>query len=506
MNKFLTTFNTEDEYQDFINSNECQYINVSHIIQTDRNAYFKELYPQQLLPFTIEVLEHHTGAPLGKISYRDVTYSSYEAKYQIYDHTTQTYSDWKPFLHDGSLLYMENVATLSVGDKIRIIGNKSSDTFPGLSFFGFETQNGEDYKETYPGELKIKISGNMLSFWTEDYVYATPESLGFRINDWQSVGIGIQGLTVAGWGQYQDFLKDASDLFLPTRGLTPNIFNGLFDRNSGLIAAPDILAKYLPDSACPNMFYDCKNLEDMPIIAAETVERCAFTDMFNNCTSLVNTTELHVKHIVANDSCNAFDRMFQSCYSLTAAPQWDADIDLVIPNKYYSGNPDYVTNGQGYNGIFYAMFRGCESLQTCNWHITFESAFDGNNDQKFERMFGSLYDEDLEERKICNALTTIPTIEIKNNTNYEQTLQVNHDIFYSGDGTKTQNLINSWTVLGIEGAIYVYDYNPPTGFDTSSGTFYLSSNSEYLPGGSLENDYPLNLYNWTKSVYVPSNP
>ena len=496
MNKFLTTFNTEDEYQDFINSNECQYINVSHIIQTDKNKYYEELYSQQLLPFTIEVLEYHTDEPVSKFSFSNENWAPYEAKYQIYDHTTQTYSDWKPFLLDYNRYYTEPIS-LSVGDKIRIIGNRTDkNNFPSLGWTAFDTQYDTNYEDAYPDELKLKISGNMMSWYTEDYVYATPESELFN-----NSLIRVNGVT-----SNTNCLKDASDLFLPTRGLMPNIFRSMFERDNSLIAAPDILAKYIPDTGCYFMFYDCKNLEDMPIIAAETIEKYAFTDMFNNCTSLVNTTELHVKHIVASDSCNAFDRMFQSCYSLTAAPQWDADIDLVIPNKYYSGNPDYVTNGQGYNGIFYAMFSGCESLQTCNWHITFESAFDGSNDQKFERMFGSFYDENLSEQKICNALATIPTIEIKNNTNYERTLSVNHDIFYSGDGTKTQNLINSWTVLGIEGAIYVYDYNPPTGFDTSSGTFYLSSNSEYLPGGSLENDYPLNLYNWTKSVYVPSNP
>ena len=57
MIKYLTTFNDETEYNEFLSSLACPYINVSYISQTGENKYYKESSALQLQPFTIHVDE-----------------------------------------------------------------------------------------------------------------------------------------------------------------------------------------------------------------------------------------------------------------------------------------------------------------------------------------------------------------------------------------------------------------------------------------------------------------
>ena len=64
MAKYLTQFNTETEYNEFLNSPECGYVNVSYIHETDENKYYKDTYVQQFKPFTIEILNQNENDKL----------------------------------------------------------------------------------------------------------------------------------------------------------------------------------------------------------------------------------------------------------------------------------------------------------------------------------------------------------------------------------------------------------------------------------------------------------
>lgn len=477
MIKYLTTHQTEAAYQAFLNSLDCPYINVSHIVATDENKYYKESSVLQNTPFTITIdkLSDNRTLELSWVGHRTTEEIPTYFKYKINNGDWQTYNYNLNQYEIGRRIYG---VTVKEGDTLQII-NKSN---------GFKRLFCDDDL----GDLECTVSGNVMSLvWGDDFVYAPANKVpypGKTYNDDLVYG----GKELIHFAQIIENhrITDASDLWLPTKNLGEHIFDEMFsegvERNEYLEAAPDINAKYVPDSACKNMFRNCTVLEDMPNILAETVEAHAFEEMFVNCTSLVNTTELHVKHIVAYADWGGHPMMlmFANCTSLVTAPAWDATFDCVIPESHVN-----AANTLRWNSSFWGMFMHCTNLTSCPWHIkTLNLNFNADSNDLCQ-MFGN------EGSGACNALTTIPTFEteVKGNFNFPTNFMQDKD----------QNLITSITFIGYE---QVNSGGQVTGLDYSgNGTIYLDSSSPYLPGGEYENDYPLGLTNWTKSVYTPNN-
>lgn len=495
MIKYLTTFNDETEYNEFLSSLDCPYINVSYISQTGENKYYKESSALQLQPFTIHVDELPDG--------QTMTFSFRGPQRSITDETlwqTRTYirykknnDDWKTINYDLSFWRDLNFDEISMqeGDTVQIINKMNA--IDDL-FYNFYDNGGYGAKLTISGNVMSLIGG-------DDYVYWPANKVPFPSEfnkDWTNV---YEGVMYPRFNHWRDVFTDAGDLWLPTKNLCPNIFKEMFYDCHNLEVAPDVNAKYLPYHACDNMFYGCSSLHEMPNVLAETVERGSMYRMFALCTTMNTVTDLHIKHIVGNNGDGALGETFMGCYAITSCPDWDASIDIVLPENCYYGE-DHFSDGGGYAWLMSGMFMGCVSLQTCDWKITLESSWHNGDSSVWQYMFGGLWDDGLQIFRKCNALTTLPILEFKKLNWPDLPIKYPSAICGENGSEKDQNLITSCTVLGVDTQITndstMYGFAP-------TGTFYLSSTSQYLPGGEYENDYPCGLGDWTKAVYVDPN-
>ena len=489
MLKYLTTFDNEAQYEEFLNGNSVPYINVSYISQTGENKYYKESSAFQLQPFTIHVDELPDNR---EINYRIL----------IGDHedngSTPTYyrykknnDEWKTVTYDyNSGFNIDAEFTLKEGDTVQII-NKGN--FGGVQPFIWTDTTG----------LKCTVSGNIMSLiWGDDYVYAPANKLPFpNFNKGAWGGNYYEGTQYVYFDFTNDFIVDAGDLWLPTKNLCPNIFKNMFNNCYKLEVAPDVNAKYLPYHACDSMFYGCSSLHEMSNVLAETVERGSMYRMFALCTTMNTVTDLHIKHIVGNNGDGALTETFMRCSGITSCPDWDASIDIVLPENCYYGE-DHFSDGGGYAWLMSGMFAGCSSLQSCDWKITLESQWHNGDSSVWFGMFGGVWDDGLQIFIKCNALTSIPILEFKKLNWPDQPIKYPAQICGENGSEKDQNLITSCTVLGVD--TQITNDSTMYGF-ASTGTFYLSSTSQYLPGGAYENDYPCGLSGWTKAEYVDLN-
>lgn len=454
--KYLTKFNTETEYNSFINSNECPYVNVSYIQATDENKYYKEADELMVQPFTMHIdssLSNDESIPLVFWVQTDPTNSGVTSycRYRINN------GQWNTFtftIDDNPNKGDENIR-LYKGDTVQIICK--SNWFNAISV----------YHEKY--DFKFTISGNIMSlFWGDDYIYAPANKLPFPQIPYDTNGTKIEHIHIV--DPVDAPVIDASDLWLPTKNLPEGIFMDMFKNCTDLTAVPDIKAKYLPKNACNGMFMNCTSLTDMPLILAETVEESALDSMFNGCTSLVNTTQLHIKKIYTGFG----NWMFAGCTSLVTAPVWNEDVEL--------NNMTYTWNW------FEAMFNGCTSLEDMStWNIRFNK-IDAYNSMLCHGAFGG-----------CTSLTNTPYWGLTYDTWEGCYLEMMFD-----PAGQSYPPIDTIYFLMTTGEI------TDTGHTSSlaqTGTVYLKHDSRYLPDGDLYGQLPCNLpAGWTVAEYVaPSN-
>lgn len=464
--KYLTKFNTEAEYNEFLNSSECPYINVSYIQETDENKYYKEADALMIQPFTIHIDNITSADPIPMrftVSGENGTSGNTYIKYKLNN------NDWVTNEYDKGITVIDLVDSsnnrlyYTAGDTIQIISLNNMFCIGGP----WENQSGMSYS----------ISGNVMStIWGDDYIYATPDKLPFPVTKkygpWENIEYTQTNFTNLCRSQNEFSLIDASDLWLPTKKLPEGIFKEMFRSCVNLTVAPNIKAKYLPKNACNSMFNTCTSLTDMPLILAETVEEGALNEMFNGCSSLVNTTQLHVKKMTGP----SMNFMFQNCTSLVTAPIWDEDVIFNYNiDSYYWDNMTYI-------------FDSCTSLVDASTfyirandiHI-FEQGFSGvvrgcSNLQKTVR-FGTSSD-------------TAPTRDFTLTSYFPDTqLTPNAELY----------------LLMTTGAITVSDTD--SNWWANGGTVYVLPGSRYLPDGDLYGQLPTNLpSNWTVAEYVePSN-
>ena len=472
MIKYLTTWLTEADYNAFLASNECPYINVSHITATNENKYYKESSVLQNKPFTVHI-DHLEGGAL-QFNFRTaevksgVTVPTY-VRYKINN------GEWKTFYYNeaGGVYVKENgnSVTLQQGDTLQII-NKSNH-FDSLFIW---TETDADFNT-----LECTVSGNVMSLvWGDDFVYAPANKVPYPgvmtwpySNDELRLGNFIESKRIT----------DASNLWLPTRNLGKNIFNGMFSEYTILTAPPAINAKHLSYGACEGMFYGCTSLQTMPTILTETAEARAFKDMFNGCSALSTTTELHVKRIVPYISnpydsyglqTDTFQGMFYNCTSLTTAPTWNQPSIIVEKIEGFEA-PAYTFN---------SMFYGCSSLVDASTIKLNLNAWVYTRDQWCGNMFA--WCSSIEKSPVFGLVAdggSNTAIKLDSNT-YEDCSNTLDTIYSSYSGELTVQ--NDQQLNNV----------------AASGTVYVPADSEYLPGGSRENEKPFNLNDWTVSAIV----
>lgn len=465
--KYLTKFNTEAEYNEFLNSSECPYINVSYIQETDENKYYKEADALMIQPFTMHIDNITSADPIPMrftVSGENGTSGNTYIKYKLNN------NDWVTNEYDKGTTVIDLVDSsnnrlyYTAGDTIQIISLNNMFCIGGP----WENQSGMSYS----------ISGNVMStIWGDDYIYATPDKLPFPVTKkygpWENIEYTQTNFTNLCRFENEFTLIDASDLWLPTKKLPEGIFKEMFRDRANLTAAPNIKAKYLPKYACQNMFANCTSLTDMPLILTETCEEKSLDGMFYRCAALVNTTQLHFKKFIGNN----MNSMFQECTSLVTAPIWDEDVIFQNINPH---------NWDCFNYIF----NGCSLLEdTSTFYIRAKDLAIFNN-----LGFGSY-------ARNCPNLRSLFKMGLSNPSDGSFTFS---SVIPSGDSSDTLQSNGEIYILTTTGEIQI---DGDANRFQRGGTVYVLPGSRYLPDGDLYGQLPTNLpSNWTVAEYVePSN-
>ena len=139
-------------------------------------------------------------------------------------------------------------------------------------------------------------------------------------------------------GNITMLLQDEYGENIPDIPLNKYAFSNMFNNCTSLTVAPSLPSTTLADYCYDNMFNNCTSLVVAPELPATTLASYCYLGMFYYCTSLTVAPELPATTL-AN---NCYQNMFNKCTSLTVAPELPA---TTLTNGCYSN-----------------MFQNCTSL------------------------------------------------------------------------------------------------------------------------------------------------
>ena len=135
-------------------------------------------------------------------------------------------------------------------------------------------------------------------------------------------------------------IKSAKNLILPATTLTRNCYSNMFQGCSSLVNTPALPATTLASGCYQYMFNGCTGLTTAPELPTTTLANWCYEGMFSGCTGLTTAPELPATTLV--NSC--YGNMFNGCTGLTTAPE--------LPATTLA------------SGCYINMFNGCTSLTT----------------------------------------------------------------------------------------------------------------------------------------------
>lgn len=315
--KHLKKFNTEEEYNTFLNSEECVSPNVS------------------LVGF-------------GSIKYNPIQQPLY---FDAIDDITVTMSNL-----GTKVYYNVNGAWETLTSEV---------TIPANSRVYFKSTNHHEYASSSSRKHRsfivngrFNVGGNIMSLIHLDDYKGKDELINQE-------------------GFYNLFrncttLISAKELILPNK-LRNDCFNSMFRECTSLKVAPDLLATTMTSKqystnttgtwGCyENMFANCTSLVKPPKIKATTLAKACFFGMFKGCTSL--TTIPNISSPIESQSCY---EMFKGCTSLKEVT---ISSPSVASNGCYEMFKDCTsltsaillpTTANEYQA-YYSLFYGCKNL------------------------------------------------------------------------------------------------------------------------------------------------
>ena len=320
--KYLTLFDTQSEYNEYITGGEVALPNVS-LVEENMSVGFKPyVYDPSQDYFTMVVT---TGG--------DVTWTGST------DTNTLSYSN-----DNGSTWNtVDSGTTISVveGNKLLWKGTPTPIEYQGIGTFSGDTN------------VRYSVEGNVMSLLFGDNFkgqtslvgknYALSELFSGNTNVTSAENLSLPATTLAERCYYEMFngctsLTTAPEL--PATTLADACYNYMFNGCTSLTTAPELPATTLAYECYQYMFEDCTSLTTAPQLPATTLVNSCYSNMFAGCTSLTTAPELPVTTLA--NSC--YGSMFYGCTSLTTAPELPA---TTLTDYCYSG-----------------MFRGCTSLTT----------------------------------------------------------------------------------------------------------------------------------------------
>jgi hypothetical protein len=159
---------------------------------------------------------------------------------------------------------------------------------------------------------------------------------------------------------------DASKLVLPATTLSEGCYQGMFSGCYAMTKAPAILPAMTLANRCYNsMFSSCGNLTATPTLPATTLATLCYTYMFSYCTSLTHVSSLPATALT--ESC--YSNMFVGCSSLTVAPALPATslatycYEQMFADSGLITAPELPATELAY-GCYLYMFSSCSNLTT----------------------------------------------------------------------------------------------------------------------------------------------
>lgn len=308
MDKYLTLFNTNQEYNNYKNSSNFATPNVSYCEQ-ESEVYYNPIHDYSKDYFTIESLEDNNTIYL-KASKTSAT--------KTISVSTDNGETWQEYTStdtgSGTTL-----TTLNNGDKLLIKGQ--NETYGNLSYYNQFISTGQFEAK---GNIMSLISGDSFTNADELTTSYTFYCLFSSCSGLISVENLVLPATTLADSCYSYMFADCTSLTtapeLLATTLADHCYMFMFRNCRSLTTAPELPATTLADNCYRNMFERCTSLTTAPELSSTTLANECYAGMFGNCTSLITAPELPATTIVSNCYAN----MFYGCTSLTTAPELPA--------------------------------------------------------------------------------------------------------------------------------------------------------------------------------------
>lgn len=263
--KYIKLFDTQTNYNAYINGSEVYLPNVSLTLDNDvvhynpAKDYSKEY-------FTLSALES------GTITWNPTGSTDYS-------------------LNDGAWNTWNGTLSVSSGDKVK-----------------FKRNNSASYSATpITSTANFEAEGNIMSLsYGDNYENANTLTNAKEY-----------------WGLFSGCTKiiSAENLKLPAETLTDSCYGYMFYGCSSLTTAPTLESTSLASSCYNNMFRGCSSLVNVQNrLPAQEMQFMCYGGMFSDCSSLATAPELPATTLAT--SC--YNGMFRNCTSLTTAPELPA--------------------------------------------------------------------------------------------------------------------------------------------------------------------------------------
>lgn len=308
--KYLKKFDTHNDYETYINSQDKIFPNISYC-EIENEVHFNRYsvdYSKQYV--RTKALES------GTISFNIPSDLGTDV-FQVIEYSLDNGKTWTTTLNQNSNFVKVNV-DVNKGDKIlwRGIGDQT----------GYIKDSSLHYNGAYfSSTARFNVDGNIMSliYGNDDFENYTSLTYSGQFG----------GLFYSKYNNDSTLVVNAKNLYLPSV-LKEECYHSMFYKCASLVAAPKLSATTLKDDCYSSMFEDCTSLVVAPELPATTLTERCYLSMFKGCTSLTTAPKLPAETL--ETAC--YNSMFSNCTSLTTAPDLPArDLETYCYNNMFNG-------------------------------------------------------------------------------------------------------------------------------------------------------------------------
>lgn len=365
MKSHIKKFETHEEYETFIQSNNYVKPNVSYIVDDDEFIYS----PDNDKCLTFIAIEPNSSIKMTKVVIgSSFTIADANLEYSInYGVTWQSYS-------------LDTVIDLSnIGDSVKFRGTNT--TFCA----GY---NNSDDRAHHRFEMtgKLKCKGDITSLINREggNVALTGAYTFLRLFEQCSSLVNTPAFpsTTLANHCYRHMFLNCSSLVeiseLPATSLTTYCYQCMYQGCSSLTYACELPATTLSTYCYYNMFYGCTSLTTAPVLPATTLKTYCYYSMFQGCTSLTIMPIMQCSSI-ASGATNSCYNMFGGCTSLTEGStgellnlsgkccQYMFNGCVSLEKLYTYFNTAMTTSSAG---VTYRWLRNCPNTSSCKFYYS----------------------------------------------------------------------------------------------------------------------------------------